>query len=162
MYLAVAGLVPSIVFAKAVDLTPRAIVCDFSTEPVSGDTCESFASSWGLSVDDLKKLNPGVQCPGLDGSRSYCVIGTVNSDPEPTTTTRPPITTSKPSTTTPPTTSTTSPAAPSNSPTMPGVAANCDKFYKVSSGDQCDIISSKFGISTAQLKNWNSEINTGS
>lgn len=35
---------------------------------------------------------------------------------------------------------------------------NCDGFHKVSSGDQCDTIASKYGISVAQLKDWNTEI----
>jgi LysM repeat protein len=42
---------------------------------------------------------------------------------------------------------------------MPGIVDNCDGFYKVSSGDQCDTIAKANGISTAQLKSWNSEIN---
>jgi hypothetical protein len=106
-------------------------------------------------IDDLKKLNPGITCPSLDTSKSYCVIGTVNDDDPPSTT----LTTST-TTTQAPTTTTTEPT-PSNSPTMPGIADNCDGFYKVSSGDQCDTIAQKHSISMAQFKSWNSEINDG-
>lgn len=35
----------------------------------------------------------------------------------------------------------------------------CDGFYKVSSGDHCDTIAETYGITTAQLLSWNSEIN---
>ncbi|KAF7174537.1 hypothetical protein CNMCM6106_009078 [Aspergillus hiratsukae] len=42
---------------------------------------------------------------------------------------------------------------------MPGIADNCDGFYKVTSGDQCDTIAAKHGISVAQFKSWNTEIN---
>lgn len=163
-HLLAAGLVPGLVSARAAH-SRRAVDCDFSTTADSGATCESFAGSWGLSVDDLQKLNPGISCPDLDTSKSYCVIGTVNDD-SPATTTQPPVTTLKTSTTTKASSTTqasvtTSQAAPSNSPAMPGLADDCDGFYKVASGDQCDTIAKKFGISDAQFKSWNSEINDG-
>lgn len=40
-------------------------------------------------------------------------------------------------------------------------AEYCDKFYKVASGDQCDVIETLYGISDNQFKEWNSEINAG-
>ncbi|OHE94792.1 LysM domain-containing protein [Colletotrichum orchidophilum] len=160
-FIAAAGVLPAIVSAKAA-LSRRAVDCAFSTAASKGDTCSTFASSWGLSVDELQNLNPGITCPTLDTSNSYCVIGTITDDPEPTTTTAQSTTlvtstTSKAPTTT--TTTTTAAAAPSNSPAMPGLAANCDGFYKVSSGDSCDAIASKYSISTAQFKSWNTEVN---
>ncbi|RHZ56573.1 uncharacterized protein CDV56_100995 [Aspergillus thermomutatus] len=139
-----AGLVPGMAAA----LSRRAVECDFSTTADAGATCSSFASSWGLSVDTLQQLNPGISCPNLDTSQSYCVISTVTDDPTSTSTT---LTTT--------TSTTTTKTAPSNSPTMPGIADNCDGFYKVSSGDQCDTIAAKHGISVAQFKSWNTEIN---
>jgi LysM repeat protein len=42
---------------------------------------------------------------------------------------------------------------------MPGIVGSCDGFYKVSSGDQCNTVATKYGISEAQLKRWNSQIN---
>jgi LysM repeat protein len=42
---------------------------------------------------------------------------------------------------------------------MPGIAPNCDRFYMIKSGDQCDSIAASAGISVAQLKSWNTEIN---
>ncbi|KAK8074331.1 hypothetical protein PG994_005230 [Apiospora phragmitis] len=138
-----AGLAPALVSA--------AVECDFATTADSGTTCASFASSWGLSVQDLQNLNPGISCPGLDASKSYCVIGTVTDAPPATTTT-----TFKTTNTT--TKAPTPTSAPSNSPKMPGLAENCDRFHKVSSGDSCDAIAKKNGISTAQFQSWNSEI----
>ncbi|KAL4940878.1 hypothetical protein BDV06DRAFT_213139 [Aspergillus oleicola] len=91
----------------ALALSRRAVECDYTTPPSAGDTCFSFASNWGLSVDTLQQLNPGISGPNLDTSQSYCVIGT---------------------------------HCPSNSPIMPGVAENCDAFYRVSSGDRCGTI----------------------
>ncbi|KAA8652421.1 uncharacterized protein ATNIH1004_001325 [Aspergillus tanneri] len=127
----------------AAALSRRAVECDFSTTADAGATCSSFASSWGLSVDTLQQLNPGITCPNFDTNKLYCVIGTV-SDNTPSTTL---------------TTTTTTEPAPGNFPTMPGVADNCDSFYKVLSGDQCDTIAAKHSISVAQFKSWNSEIN---
>ncbi|KAA8628704.1 hypothetical protein SMACR_09586 [Sordaria macrospora] len=156
-------------------LSPRAVDCAFSTAPDAGATCESFAASWGQSVDELKKLNPGITCPNLDDSQLYCVIGTVTADPTPsssassssststtlktTTTTVRTTTTTTSTSSTSTSSSTTAAPAPSNSPQMPGLAANCDKFYKVASGDSCDTIASKNGITTTQFKTWNTEIN---
>ncbi|KAG2016846.1 hypothetical protein GB937_006048 [Aspergillus fischeri] len=80
-----------------------------------------------------------------------CVIGTVSDDPEPTTTT--------PSTTLTTTTSTTTTSSSPYQPTQPGLAANCDKFHLVASGDQCDTIEAKYGITDAQFKAWNPSIN---
>ncbi|CEL06011.1 hypothetical protein ASPCAL07123 [Aspergillus calidoustus] len=42
---------------------------------------------------------------------------------------------------------------------MPGIAENCDAFYLISSGDQCDSIASRHSITVDQLNSWNSEIN---
>jgi hypothetical protein len=42
---------------------------------------------------------------------------------------------------------------------MPGIAENCDAFYLILSGDQCDSIASRHSITVDQLKSRNSEIN---
>lgn len=132
-------------------MVSAAVDCDFATPADSGATCESFAGLWGLSVDDFKSLNPGIACPDLDASKEYCVIGSVNDSP--------PVTTTLQTSTRAPTPTTAPTNAPSNSPQMPGLATNCDRFYQVSSGDQCDVIAKKHGISTTQFREWNSEIN---
>ena len=148
--------------AMAAVLNPRAVECDFSTAPDSGATCASFASSWGLSVADLKKLNPGITCPGLDTTKSYCIIGTATDEPTSTTSTTSKTTTTTTTTTSKTTTSkttTTQPAA-SNEPTMPGIVSNCDGFHQVASGDQCDTIAAKYGISEAQFRSWNTQVDS--
>lgn len=45
-------------------------------------------------------------------------------------------------------------------PTQPGVPSNCDKFHLVASGDQCDTIEAKYGITHAQFKAWNPSVNS--
>ncbi|KAF5486479.1 LysM domain-containing protein [Colletotrichum fructicola] len=149
----------------------RGVECFFEMAAESGETCESLASSWGISVNEFININPGVTCPNLEAGKNYCVVGEFTPD-EPTTspskpssttssTTTKPTTTSQPSTTLRTTTTTTAPSGPTVSPVMPGVVDNCDGFYKVQSGDNCDIIAQKNGITVAQLKTWNTDINAG-
>lgn len=164
-HLLIIVLAPGLVSAAALHLR-REVSCDFSTTADAGATCESFADTWGLSVDDLKKLNPAIACPDLDTSKSYCVIGTVTEDPETTSASTSTTITSTSSststvttTTTQPPTSTTSKPTSTNEPQMPGIADNCDAFYKVKSGDQCDTIAKANSITEDQLKSWNDEIN---
>jgi hypothetical protein len=44
------------------------------------------------------------------------------------------------------------------SPTQAGIDANCDKYHKVTSGDQCDTIESQYGITHADFSAWNPSI----
>lgn len=136
-------------------LAERAVTCDFATTADPGATCSSFASSWGLSVEDLKQLNPGITCPNIELGKSYCVIGTATSEPSTTT-----ITATKTSMATSTRSTTSTDSASGHSPTMPGIASNCDAFYKVTANDQCDTIAAKNGISEAQFKSWNSEVDS--
>ncbi|KAL8333673.1 hypothetical protein RB593_003386 [Gaeumannomyces tritici] len=152
-----AGLVSGVPFTR------RSVQCYFELPADSGTTCTSMASSWGISADGFAKINPGTTCSSLEAGKTYCVIGEWTPD-----TTAPPATTpsttkmstaapstTTTSTTTQPTTKTTSPATASNSPQMPGVATNCNRFYKIQSNDHCDSVAQKNGISTAQLRSWN-------
>ncbi|KAJ4295645.1 hypothetical protein N0V90_007658 [Kalmusia sp. IMI 367209] len=59
-----------------------------------------------------------------------------------------------PSTTAPPTTTPTN-GVKTPSPLRPDIASNCDAFYYVKSGDNCDTISKANGISTTQFLAWN-------
>ncbi|KAK3312159.1 LysM domain-containing protein [Apodospora peruviana] len=160
----VAGLVPALVTAQHPEMLKRGVNCSFATAPDRGATCESFASSWGLSVEDLQKLNPGISCPDIVFGKEYCVIGEVTgSDPVTTSSTaiaKPPATTSttsKVSTTLKTTTSSTA-SGPTPTKTMPNLAPNCDKFYMVAKNDNCDTIANKNAITVAQFRSWNSEI----
>ncbi|KAL4877047.1 hypothetical protein BJY04DRAFT_231176 [Aspergillus karnatakaensis] len=151
----------AIVFGLLPNLISGAVICNFSVAANPGNTCQSFAAAWGLTLSGFEALNPGVLCPNLIAGTSYCVLGTVTDDPETTTsstTTMPSTTlttTTKSSTTTSATATTT--ASPFE-PTQPGIAPNCDKFHLVASGDQCDTIAAKYSITEAQFKEWNTDI----
>jgi hypothetical protein len=38
------------------------------------------------------------------------------------------------------------------------MVSNCDAFYKVASGDTCDSIAAKNGISATQFRQWNTNV----
>ncbi|KAL5040954.1 hypothetical protein BDW71DRAFT_212590 [Aspergillus fruticulosus] len=224
----VLSLLPELLAARSILLVKHGVDCSFSIAASSGDSCESFAASLGISVDDLMSLNPGLDCTKFDDFADYCVMGDVTADePSPsstttttkeastgstsTTTVTLTTTTEKPTTTTTSTTgtatgdspsptqpgltsnycsnlwldyyvcvhvpgapTTTSESAPaqtsttpptssgtatdSPSPTQAGIDANCDKYHKVASGDQCGTIESQYGITHADFSAWNPSI----
>lgn len=168
---AAAGLLSGPALASAKAHARRGVECYFDLPAESGETCESMASSWGISVGEFININPGVNCVGdLEAGKSYCVVGEYTPDepttaptqpqpPTPTTTNPPTTSTTQPPTTIQTSTTATSAPDPGVSPIMPGADANCDRYYKVESGDSCDVVASKNGITVAQLKSWNTEIN---
>nr|UQJ82177.1 secretory protein [Falciphora oryzae] len=44
---------------------------------------------------------------------------------------------------------------------MPDVVSGCRRRYQVVSGDSCDTVASKNGISVADFRRWNKFINSG-
>ncbi|SPQ17645.1 7c8f09a8-590b-48cf-ada4-da19b03e2fdc [Thermothielavioides terrestris] len=131
-------------------LPVRDVTCSYAVQASNGDTCDSVASSWSISVSEFESLNPGVSCPTLVVGHSYCVFGTITTS-----------TTTKQSPTPPPASPTTSPSKTTTStsttsafpyqPTQSGLAANCNQFYFVQAGDTCDAIDQKYQISFSQL-----------
>lgn len=64
-----------------------------------------------------------------------------------------------------PGTTTTAPAAPDPTndpsgptPQLPGIVEDCKSFHLVKDGDNCYSISSDAGITLAQLRQWNTEL----
>ncbi|KAI8943233.1 hypothetical protein NX059_001255 [Plenodomus lindquistii] len=184
-HLLAAGLLSEVVFARPAHVR-RDVDCLFATSAESGDTCESLSSSWGISVDDLKSLNPRINCAQLDTNAEYCVIGTVTDDPPPSapssssssstpvpTTNNPPKTTTQQVSSTVPTTSTkpsavitttTSTTTAGNGvatpqPTQPNMVSNCAKFHWIAQGVSCSQITSYNKISLANFYAWNPSVN---
>ncbi|CAG8890309.1 unnamed protein product [Penicillium egyptiacum] len=163
------ALLPGLLEAHSIGnpIVRRGVDCSFATAANPGDTCDDFADTWGISVDQFKSLNPGLDCGIFDDSQEYCVLGGVTEDDDSATTskivesttsvTTSASTTSTTSTTTMITTTTTS--ANSHEPTQPGLAKNCDGFLKIVDGDNCDDIIAKAGISHQQFSEWNPYIN---
>lgn len=71
-----------------------------------------------------------------------------------------------PGASTPPTTTTTitskapEPTSTGPEPQMPGIVANCKKFYKVKSGDGCAAIAKANGISLTQFLAYNTAVDS--
>jgi LysM repeat protein len=139
--------------------------CSKFYKVVSGDGCDSIDAKFSISFDQFRSWNPAVNsgtyidlirsqpvtiinafvigCTNLFVDYYYCV-GVPGATTAATKTTA----------------TTTAPAA-SNQPQNSGTASNCNRYYKVQSGDSCDSIDSKFGISLNQLRSWNTAINSG-
>ncbi|KAL2802066.1 hypothetical protein BJX63DRAFT_426345 [Aspergillus granulosus] len=146
------SLLPELLAARSIPLASAAY----------GDSCEAFASSWGISEEDLKSLNPGLDCANFDDFAAYCVLGDVTADdPSITssTTTTVALTTTTEKSTTTETSAATTATGDFPSPTQPGLAADCGAWHKVTAGDQCDTIEAKYGITNAQFSSWNPYIN---
>ncbi|GKZ86835.1 hypothetical protein AnigIFM56816_002765 [Aspergillus niger] len=163
-----AGLfvLPQLHVAWAIALAPRQqISCSYEYAASSGDTCQSVAADWGLTVQALEALNPDITCPDLVAGQTYCVLGTVSSS-GPTVSSTSLITSTSTSTVSIisiPSTTSSSSSSSSTAPYQPqqtGTAADCDKFYLVEKGDSCGKIEAQFGISASEFLDWNPSINS--
>ncbi|KAK4118091.1 carbohydrate-binding module family 50 protein [Parathielavia appendiculata] len=112
---------------------------------VSGNTCQTISSQYGISFQQFLAWNPyvGSNCAGLWLDTYVCIAAKSRL---PTTTT---MTTS---------TTRTGNGIATPTPTQPGMVNNCDTFYKVVSGDGCQSIATRFGISLANFIAWNSGV----
>ncbi|KAE8353839.1 hypothetical protein BDV28DRAFT_132335 [Aspergillus coremiiformis] len=98
----------------------------------SGDTCPAIESKFGITAAQFYNWNPtiGTTCLNLWLGYAYCVEGPVSS-----------------------------PTAPSvSAPTQSGIAANCNKYHTVISGDSCAKIQATYGITFAEMYQWNPAI----
>ncbi|QKD52295.2 uncharacterized protein FOBCDRAFT_238586 [Fusarium oxysporum Fo47] len=133
--------------------------------------CELIPYAWNLSLEDLIRWNPSItaECGNFKESFSYCIQEKEAPVPISSTTTK--FTTAPPSSTTlvPSKTTPTKPSSTAVSgngvetpdPIQPGMVSNCNKFYFVEQGDNCNAVSSKHGITLAQFTIWNPKLGTG-
>ncbi|KAK3312922.1 hypothetical protein B0H66DRAFT_644063 [Apodospora peruviana] len=142
--------------------------CSWWVDNEGSETCEGLLSVWGISITDFRRWNPSVtaDCGGVVAGKSYCVEAMDEpAVPPPITTAKTTTTTSSSSTSSSKTTTsiTSTTTAPSNGistplPTQPGMVTNCDAFYLVKSGDNCEKIATANGISVSQFTTWNTQI----
>jgi hypothetical protein len=170
------GLLPQLPYALHIPVR-RGVDCGFSITASNGATCESLASSWGLDLDTLKALNPGIRCPNIDTNGFYCVVGTVTDDdlsPARPSSTAPVSTKAQPSSTkavVKPTTLTKATTTAKPSPTKPsgngvetpspiqdGMVGNCNKFHPVRSTTTCKGILDYNKISLNDFVKWNPDV----
>ncbi|KAF1997000.1 carbohydrate-binding module family 50 protein, partial [Amniculicola lignicola CBS 123094] len=109
-----------------------------------GDECGNIAASNGITVSDFVKWNPGVgnSCSSM-WANAYVCVRVVGFKP-PTTTINPPTSTK------PPGNGITTPT-----PTQVGMVSNCNKFYYVRRGDNCESIAKAQQITVANFIRWN-------
>lgn len=117
-----------------------------------GDGCASIGSKYGLTAAQLYSWNPAIgnNCQSM-WLNTYLCVGVVGG-----------LTTTKATTKTSVTTS----AAPGNgiqtpTPTREGMTRSCNQFYLVKSGDTCQTVTARYGISLAQFLEWNPSVGSG-
>lgn len=115
----VLGFVTLLSLTKAtVVLRPRD--CSFTWAAEKGDTCQSMASAWGISVDQFTRWNAGVDCSALVVGTEYCLLWNGN---EPGATSATSATVKSSTTASSVSSSTIAPTGPS--PTQGGIASDC-------------------------------------
>jgi len=114
--------------------------CDRFYKIKSGDQCDTIAASNGISVAQLRSWNTEINAACSNLWLDYYICTHVPGAVLPSTTSTAP--------------------APSNSPALPGAVSNCNKWYKIASGDTCEKIAAKNTITVAQFRSWNTQINT--
>lgn len=76
------ALLPGLIAARSIGNTfsRRGVDRCVGIAPSTGDTCETFAGNWGITVDDLKSQNPDLDCSNFDDEAEYCVFVVANGD----------------------------------------------------------------------------------
>ncbi|BAE55929.1 unnamed protein product [Aspergillus oryzae RIB40] len=112
--------------------------CQLFHTVVDGDDFPSIESDYGITLAQFYQLNPsiGSTCNTLWLGYAYCVKGPSSSATA---------------------TAISSTASP-NGHTPAGTVSNCNLYHTVVSGDSCDHIEITYGISFAQLYEWNPAI----
>lgn len=110
-----------------------------------GDTCDIITKAQGITLNQFLAWNPsaGSSCTGL-WADAYACVSIIGHEPS-----------------VPATTTTAGNGIATPSPIQPNMVANCDSFYKVKSGDTCDIIASKNSVTSAQIISWNPSVGSG-
>ncbi|KAK7039900.1 hypothetical protein R3P38DRAFT_2696023 [Favolaschia claudopus] len=106
--------------------------CEGIYTVVSGDLCSTIESKTGVSDAQLRALNPWIDSGcNLQIGQNICIKNSHVTVP-------------------------TGPPANLN----PGSWSNCTTYYNVQSGDNCNLIESKFGIAFSDILKWNPEVST--
>ena len=104
----------------------------------SGDGCSSIAAAFGLTINQLSDLNPGLKtdCTNLILGEAYCVFPTY------------PVSSIDTGTGIPPNVANGT------------ITDGCSEYYTVVSGDNCGPIETKFNLTSTQFLTYNPEIAT--
>ncbi|KAL0943523.1 LysM domain-containing protein [Colletotrichum truncatum] len=129
--------------------------------------CGNFQLGRSYCVEAVNEPAPGDSSPIPSGTSTVRSISTSSSGFT-STSSSPPSSTSQVMTartttslftsSTAPTTTTTGNGIQTPGPIQPGMVANCNKFYFVQPGENCEQIASKSGLSVAQFISWNPSV----
>ncbi|EAS33736.3 LysM domain-containing protein [Coccidioides immitis RS] len=111
-----------------------------------GDTCDTVTQKYGLKREEFLAWNPSVSSDCSQNfwlGYAYCVGVEGTTPPMTTTTTNVP---------------TPRPTKPPAEWTQPGIAENCVKWDRATSGDYCAALAERNGITVAQLAEWNTAL----
>ncbi|KAJ5882659.1 uncharacterized protein N7529_001331 [Penicillium soppii] len=127
----------------------------------SGDTCAAIASDADIALTDFYSWNPavGTDCANVDIGDYVCIkilgygisvsaVATASLD------------SSKAVATSATSSTSTGDGIATPSPIQTGMAATCDAFYLVVSGDSCSAIETSQGISLTNFYAWNPAVGT--
>lgn len=111
--------------------------CNAFYEAEPGNTCDSISEAYDIALATFHAWNPAVgsSCQYLE-LNVYVCIGVSSSS----------STSSLTSTIT---------AVSTPSPVQTGIVSNCDAFYEVESGNDCDTIVAKYDLTLAEFYAWN-------
>ena len=115
--------------------------------------CTDVLQTYQLTISQFFEYNPAVQadCSGLWPAMAYCIRAPGYDDMNTGSNT----TSSATATNTSRTSSTSSSAAVPPGPTHTGQPATCNKWHVVVSGDTCETVPAKYGITRDQFQAWN-------
>lgn len=114
--------------------------CTFWQQVFPETKCRSILDIYYLTIEQFYKFNPSIKpdCSALAIGTYYCVSIWPDGLPPPEIMDPPPVT-----------------GVQTPSPVQTGMVTDCDKFYKVKSGDGCAPIAEANGISVADFYAWN-------
>ncbi|GKT47660.1 lysM domain-containing protein [Colletotrichum spaethianum] len=110
----------------------------------SGDSCDVVAYKSSIIVSQLRACNTDINASCSNFWLDYYICTRVPGTVTPTTTAK----------------TTTAPGL-TKTAQQSGAAGNCDKWYKIASGDTCDTVAAKNKITVAMFRSYNAQINSG-
>ncbi|KAK0106890.1 hypothetical protein ONS95_003609 [Cadophora gregata] len=97
-----------------------------------GDTCAAVVSKYSITLSNFYFWNPAVGTPCQSLWVDYYVcVGIPGSTP-----------------------------IPGPQPQMPGISSKCNKWYLIKSGDTCVAVERATGLTLAQIRAWNPQLNS--
>ena len=121
---------------------------------VSGDDCQNVPARYSITFAQFRAWNPAVSADCIQNfwlEAAYCVrVGTAPGTTTSTTTTSPPTATSNPN----------APETSPGGPVHPGQPGNCNGWHTIVSGDNCQNVPERYGITFAQFLEWNPAVSS--